>query len=530
MFVSNQQGSRQKLKWLLVFFALLCTGAMLGGCRNNFRNKTHPEISDADISKGKVLATEYCQRCHSLPDPSLLNSNSWEKGVLPNMAPRLGIFGYNFQQYPSSRNDRYLDKDFYPSTPLMKPEEWKEIMDYYIATSPDSLAPQQRSAPIKNGLSLFEVQAPSFRYNDPSICYLSVDTSSANHSVLLGDAVKKNLLRLNSRLQPVDSIVCAGPIVNLDIQQRPMVACDIGIINPNNGKFGKADQISVSGNGKMKLDSLPLFESLARPVQITGADLNGDGLTDYLLCEFGNLTGALTWMENLGNGKFRRQVISAVPGAIKAYIRDENKDGLPDLWVLFAQGDERISLFTNMGNGKFNEQRILSFPPSYGSSYFEFADFNHDGHPDIVYTCGDNADYSTVLKPYHGVYIFLNDKKNNFTQKYFFPINGCYKAIARDFDGDGDLDIAAISFFADYTLQPEEGFVYLENKGNFEFQPYTIPECKSGRWLTMDAADLDGDGKTDILLGNFSIAPTFRKSAVSWTQGPPFLFLKNIGK
>ncbi len=53
----------------------------------------------------------------------------------------------------------------------------------------------------------------------------------------------------------------------------------------------------------------------------------------------------------------------------------------------------------------------------------------------------------------------------SFNQKYFFPINGCYKAMARDFDGDGDLDIATISFFADYEHQPEEGFVYLENKG-----------------------------------------------------------------
>jgi tetratricopeptide (TPR) repeat protein len=48
-------------------------------------------------------------------------------------------------------------------------------------------------------------------------------------------------------------------------------------------------------------------------------------------------------------------------------------------------------------------------------------DFNNDGYKDILYTCGDNADYSSnVLKSYHGVYIFLNDGHNNFSQKYFF--------------------------------------------------------------------------------------------------------------
>jgi hypothetical protein len=109
-------------------------------------------------------------------------------------------------------------------------------------------------------------------------------------------------------------------------------------------------------------------------------------------------------------------------------------------------------------------------------------------------------------------------------------MNGCYKAMARDFDGDGDLDIAAISFFADFAHQPDEGFVYLENKGGFHFQPHTSSLARAGRWLTMDAADFDGDGKPDILLGNFSIAPGFIRAAVDWKKGPPFLLLKNTGK
>lgn len=60
---------------------------------------------------------------------------------------------------------------------------------------------------------------------------------------------------------------------------------------------------------------------------------------------------------------------------------------------------------------------------------------------------------------------------------------------------DGDLDIATISFFADYEKQPEEGFVYFENKGNFNFKPYSLKETKLGRWLTIDAGDFDGDEK-----------------------------------
>jgi hypothetical protein len=230
----------------------------------------------------------------------------------------------------------------------------------------------------------------------------------------------------------------------------------------------------------------------------------------------------------MGDNHYARHVIRPVPGAIKAYALDYNRDGLPDLFVLFAQGEEGIFLYTNRGNGRFDQKEILRFPPSYGSSYFEMDDFNHDGYPDIVYTCGDNADFSLVLKPYHGVYIFLNDGKWNFNQRYFFPVNGCYKAMARDFDGDGDLDLAVISFFADYQNQPEEGFVYLENTGDFKFIPHSMKETQQGRWLTMDVGDLDGDGKPDILLGNFSVAPAFIKSLIPWEAAPPFLYLRNI--
>ena len=171
----------------------------------------------------------------------------------------------------------------------------------------------------------------------------------------------------------------------------------------------------------------------------------------------------------------------------------------------------------------------MRFPPINGSSYFELADFNKDGFEDIVYTCGDNADYSLVLKAFHGVYVYLNDGNNNFTQKYFYPLNGCYKAIARDFDKDGDLDLATISYFADFEHQPEEGFVYLENKGNYNFTPTSSSLMQKGRWLTMDAGDYNQDGYLDLILGNFSVAPSFIKSKIDWKKGPPFMVLKNRG-
>jgi len=500
-------------------------------CNSNhyIKNSTHTQTSDESIKRGQEMAKMFCQSCHMLPDPALLDSKTWEKGVLPQMAPRLGIFNYGFQTYPRSR-DVQIGPHFYPSHPVLSPLDWQYILDYYEATSPDSLPPQNRKQPIKDGLSLFKVDTSQLYYQNSATSYLKILPSDSPYSIIIGDAVKHDLVFLNKNLQVKDSLKTAGPVVDIDFNKNNMLACDIGVLNPNNGKFGKAEMINPGSKGKLQKDSIPLIKDLQRPVQITTADLNGDGKADYLVCEFGFLTGELAWFENQGNGKFKKHVLRNVPGAIKAYVQDYNHDGLPDLWVLFAQGDEGVFLFTNKGNGNFDQEQVLRFPPSYGSSYFELDDFNNDGYPDILYTCGDNADYSVILKPYHGVYIFMNDKTNHFSQKFFYPIDGCYKAIAKDFDGDGDLDIATISYFSDYEKQPREGFVYFENTGNLNFKPFSLKGTEVGRWLTMDAGDIDGDGKPDLILGNFSIGPSMMKHSVDWKLSPPFIILKNTGK
>ncbi|MGC4037236.1 MAG: VCBS repeat-containing protein [Chitinophagaceae bacterium] len=510
----------------------LCALFFLGilsliSCTGNKQKKPDRTVYASDIEKGKSLAIKYCQSCHMLPEPSWLNTKTWEQGVLPQMGPRLGVFNFNGTSYPYSRVDLTLDKNFYPSKPLVTEEEWQQILDYYIYTSPDSINENKnRVYPSKEGLSLFQLQTPSFKNSTPATSFVRIDTASTQAPFVIADAMKTSVYRYNSDLKEIDSLKVGGPIVNIEEQKQQWIACNIGIIHPNNGTYGNVLSMDVTKPGKA--DYKKLFSGLQRPVQATPVDLNNDGKEDYLICEFGFLTGALSWMENKGDS-FLRHVIRPLPGAIKAYVEDYNHDGLQDFWVLFAQGEEGIFLYTNEGNGKFSEKEVLRFPPVYGSSYFEMDDFNKDGFPDILYTCGDNADYSPILKPFHGIYIYLNDGHNQFKQQYFYPLNGCYKAIARDYDNDGDLDIAAISFFADYVNHPEESLVYLKNNGNYNFTPYSLPGAQTGRWLTMDAGDFDHDGKIDLIIGNFAVAPLFITSSNDWKDGPPFIILKNTG-
>src|SRR5436305_1439456 len=153
----------------VLIFAFLCYS-----CKTYHRNKTFKDVPLASIKRGEALAEKYCQSCHMLPDPSLLDAKTWEKGALPYMGPNLGLFEFGFDQYPSMRGDRYLDKTYYPSKPMVQLDEWQSIMDYYTATSPDSLPAQHRDKKIKIGLPLFNASEVHVQ-DGPAITYIGID-------------------------------------------------------------------------------------------------------------------------------------------------------------------------------------------------------------------------------------------------------------------------------------------------------------------------------------------------------------------
>jgi hypothetical protein len=516
-----------KLKTYILSTAVVI-GALLmfAACKDYRKNAAHAGIADASISKGDQLAHRYCSGCHLFPEPELLDSYTWQNGVLPAMAPMLGIFKHQFLTYPFIKNDNGDTATIYPRQSVLNAEDWQHVIDYYTALSPDSLIIQQRKIGISDRLPYFKVAAASFKTVMPATSVIKIDTGK--HQLLMADLFTGFLYRFNKELQLIDSIATGSELVSLESVEAKWLACNIGEIDPNTRQKGSGFYFTVDEKDHWAVDSSLQLNHLARPVQISAADFNGDGQKDFLVCEYGYLEGAVSLFIASQNGGFYKKTIYNKPGAEKAIISDINHDGLPDIWVLMAQGDEGIFLFTNKGQLQFDQQALLRFPSVYGSTGFQLIDYNKDGFQDILYTAGDNADYSQVLKPYHGLYIFLNDGHNNFKQSYFFQMNGCFKAIATDFDQDGDLDIAAISFFANYSVQPGESFIYLDNDGHNNYSAYTMPESKTGRWISMDAADLDGDGKTDIVLGNFSYGPTMMAPNFNWTAGNSFLLLQQF--
>jgi hypothetical protein len=464
-------------------------------------------------SEGEKLAQTYCASCHLFPEPSLLDKTTWKNNVLPIMAKQLGLQIVNGEAYPDIQKN---DNGKFESVASITPEEWAKIIAFYGENAPEKL-PSQSREPISNITDLFSVKPIAIPQSSfPSLTYIKID--SANQQIYAASDATFSIF--NKNVSTILTKKVEETIVDIDFGNSLQKAgnragyfTNIGILNPNDLAKGSLHSSDFDGKNNFKNTGM-ILENLTRPVQSIAVDLDKDGLIDQLVCGYGNKNGSLTWHKNLGNNNYKTLTIRGLPGAIKAYIDDVNKDGLPDIWVLFAQAQEGIFLFTNKGKNtegitQFDTKEILRFSPVHGSSFFELVDLNKDGYKDILYTSGDNADYTThVLKPYHGVYGYLNDGQNNgssprYKQDFFYPINGCFKALARDFDKDGDLDIATIAYFPDFKNQPKEGFVYLENKGKFTFKASSIKEVNAGNWLVMDAADLDADGDEDIVLGNF---------------------------
>ncbi len=440
-----------------------------------------------DAETNQNLAKRTCAACHLFPDPSLLDKRSWQKGVFPEMALRMGLDLSKLPGTDATELNEILKA--LPANPMVSEQEWKSIQQYYLQAAPDSL--ERASEPQSLLLTQFTASAVTLPIAKKNLLTM-IKREPSGKNIFIGTRDAK-LYRLNESLAAVlDSFQLKSPPSDIIFRPRrpPLVSC-MGIMDPNDQPAGSLIRLDQ--------DLQVLIDSIKRPVDLESADMNNDAQPDLVVSAFGNFTGGLYVYENR-QGHYRSHAVHSFPGTRKTIIRDFNGDGLPDILALIAQGDEQIALFTNRGKFRFSYQILLKFPPVYGSSYFELDDFNGDGKEDILYTNGDNADYSPVLKPYHGVSIFLNDGKGGFSRSFFYPMYGASMARALDFDQDGDLDIAAISFFPDFKRHPEHGFVYLENRGG-TFTDFYTPLAASARWITMETTDLDGDHDQDIVLG-----------------------------
>ena len=491
-------------------------------------NRASAEPTATIIARGETLAKVRCATCHAYPEPTLLPKGTWEAHILPRMGYMLGIYPDDTTRQSliekGEAEARILAANVFPEKAQIPAEDWAAIQAFYLAKAPEEFPPYEIAA-VEPNQKQFELLMPEYRLSPPSSTLVQVAKAGG---IYVGDANTKAMYLFDPTLKLQKAAnVKEGAVDIAEMEDRLLITV-MGSFSPTDAPSGFVFQLPSSP----QLQPLVLMDKLQRPVHTAWGDLNGDNKLDAVICEFSKYTGTLGWWEQNANGQFHKHVLGKRAGATCSYLRDVNRDGKMDIIALFGQGDEGIYAYLNEGNGQFREQRWLQFPATYGSSFFTLYDFNADGHEDILYTCGDNADYSPVLKPYHGIRMYTNNGKNEFKESWFYPLHGAYKALPGDFDQDGDVDLAAISFFPDFSKALPSSFVYLENQGKMQFKGSTFPEANLGRWITMDSGDFDQDGDEDIVLGSlaFEVIPD-RGEVRNWVErGVPFVVLKNRRK
>ncbi|GAB1307656.1 hypothetical protein KH5_03390 [Urechidicola sp. KH5] len=436
------------------------------------------------------------------PDIKSLPKNLWDTQILPEMAARLGIKEKGYDKYKGMSFEEMeviFTSGSYANSPVISQEDWTLLRGYIMSMAPDSLT----NTVIADNVQItdqFESHIVNVDHNPGTfITYLNYNEPQ----VVIGElnGAIHNFDYSNNSFQLLDSIDTA--VTGFEQIGGTSYITGIGILEPSDLSRGVMYKSFSESN-------LKILDSLHRPVHSIIRDLNVDGSKEIVVSEFGHQTGELSLFKRM-NEQYIKQTLVNLPGIIKTEIHDLNNDGLLDIIALSSQGDEGVLVFYQQKDLQFSMNRLIRYSPVYGTSWFEMVDYNNDGFLDIVTVQGDNADKTYVQKPYHGLRIHLNDGSNNFTESYFYPLNGATRFAIEDFDKDNDYDLALISTFPDYDNHPELSFVYLENIGGnvtFEFNTEIIKEANEGRWLLMDKGDVDQDGDTDIILSSFSYSFT----------------------
>ena len=496
------------------------------------------------IEQGRELAAQHCATCHLEPAPDILPKQSWET-ALAYMGLWLGMQNFDYlddhpthgQDNVRNRRDLLERENVLNTAPVLTDSEWEALRFYYVDTAPASALEQVGKPELSWELPRFDLVQSDYRF--PAAVTTLVHIRQDANEVYIGDSALNTLTVLGADGQ----IKVAGQRLERDIFPVDIefigdtaYVGSIGDLEGRRPTEERAAHIAALGLVDQSIESATstvVIDDLYRMADMEILDLNGDDRLDFIVCGFGYVTGNVSWFESQPDGGYRQHILIDRAGGSRVQVADLNDDQWLDIVVLVSEGREGLYVLENNGRNEFESRTIFETQPAYGHTTFELQDFNDDGLLDALVVNGDNVDsdpYNT-RKNYHGVRIYLNRGRYRFEEAYFYPMYGAFAAKSADFDNDGDRDIAAVSFYPDFSSAQREAFVYLENQGNLEFTASTTPELMGGRWMTMDVGDIDGDTDADVVLGGvylplgmFGHLELFRELEKT---GPSVLILKN---
>ncbi|MEO7394408.1 MAG: VCBS repeat-containing protein, partial [Chitinophagaceae bacterium] len=272
---------------------------------------------------------------------------------------------------------------------------------------------------------------------------------------------------------------------------------------------------------------IPHLESTRGPKIATG-DVNKDGLDDFYVCGARFQPGALMLQQPDGSFFSSDTTVfskDAICEDVDASFFDANGDDFPDLYVV-SGGNEvpvnnysvRDRLYLNNGKGNFIKAENFITPVHENKSCVTTADFDKDGDLDLF--VGNLANPKAYGLPTTS-HLYTNDGKAHFTLSnqsisLFTSIGMITAAYFADINNDSWADLIVTGEWMAVKI-------FINNKGSFK--ETNIPSS-TGLWQTLKVADINGDGFTDILAGNWG----HNSKLYAGKNGPLKLYIKDFDK
>jgi uncharacterized membrane protein len=256
-------------------------------------------------------------------------------------------------------------------------------------------------------------------------------------------------------------------------------------------------------------------------------DLNGDGKLDLAVattglgCGSGCPKGLVGVLLGNGDGTFKKAKTYGTGGfdAIGwVEIPDVNGDKKPDLVVAnycatecsYPPAPGSVGVLLGKGNGTF--QPVKTYPSGgNGAVSVAVADLNQDGKPDIlVANCGPEA--CGPGSPGGNVGVLIGKGNGTFKPVINYPAeNSPFNVVAADINGDGKLDIVVSNWGTSDAGTNNGAVTILEGKGNGTFGPEQTFPSGGAEAPSVAVADVNKDGLPDVVLA--CVADTLNQSS-----------------